>query len=105
MGEGGHRIRGAEAREGAALVWVKQARLPCQRGEPDGQDGFKDLRDGFEEDDNAEGSRGVIGRLAGFVKDDPIGVFERGGVVPKGDQWSQEVEEEAGVDSVYFLPD
>ena len=29
VGEGGHRVRGAETREGAALVRVKQARFPC----------------------------------------------------------------------------
>ena len=61
MGEGGHRIRGAEAREGAALVRVEQAGLSCQRGEPDGKDALKDFGDGLEEDDNAEGGWGVVG--------------------------------------------
>ena len=43
MGEGGHRVRGAEAGEGATLVWVESARMSCQRGEPDGKDAFDDL--------------------------------------------------------------
>ena len=42
------------------------------------------FRDDFEEDDDAEGGWGVVGRFAGFVKDDPVRVFEAGGVVPKG---------------------
>ena len=43
VGEGGYCGREAEAREGAALVWVEQARLSRQRGEPDGKDGFENL--------------------------------------------------------------
>ena len=43
VGEGGHRVRGAEARDGGALVWVEQAGLSCQRGGPDGKDALKDL--------------------------------------------------------------
>ena len=46
---------------------MKQARFPCQRGEPDGKDALEDFRDGFEEDDNTEGGRSVVGWLAGFV--------------------------------------
>ena len=32
-------------------------------------------------------------------------MFERGRVVPKGDQWRKEVEEEVSVYGVYILPD
>ena len=59
--------------------------MPCQRGEPDGKDAFKDFRDGFEENDDPEEGWGVVGRLSGLVKDNLIRVFECGGVVPKGD--------------------
>ena len=31
-----------------------------------------DLRDGLTKDDNPEGDRGVVGWLAGFVKDNPV---------------------------------
>ena len=61
--------------------------MPRQRGEPDGEDAFEDFWNGFEEDDNPEGGRGVIRRLPGLVEDDPIRVFDCGRVVPKGDQW------------------
>ena len=37
MGEGGRCVRGAEAGEGAILVWVDWASLPRQRSEPDGK--------------------------------------------------------------------
>ena len=67
MGERGYCVRSAKAREGASLVWVKQACLPCQGGKPDSEDAFKDLRNGFEEYDNPEGGRSVVGWLAGFV--------------------------------------
>ena len=84
VGECGHRIRGAEAREGAALVWVEQARLSRQSSEPDSEDAFKDFRDGFEENDDPEGGWGVVRRLPGFVKDYSICVLEGGGVVLEG---------------------
>ena len=67
MSEGGYGIRGTEAREGAALVWMKQACFPCQGGESDGEDAFEDLGDGFEEDDDTEGSRSVVGGFASRV--------------------------------------
>ena len=105
MGEGGHRVRGAEAREGAALVGVEQACMSCQSGEPDGEDAFEDLRDGFEENNDAERSQGVVGWLARLVQHDPVCMFESGGVVPKGGQGGEEVQEETGVDGVYLLPD
>ena len=85
MGEGGHRIRGAEARKGATLVGVKQSRLSCQGGESDGENTFEDFRNGLEEDDDAEGGWGVVGWFAGLVKDNPVGVLETGGMVPEGD--------------------
>ena len=84
MSEGDYRVRGAKAGEGATLVWVKQARPPCQGGESNGDDAFEDLGDGFEEDDDTEGSRSVVGRFAGFVEDNPVCVFEAGGMVSKG---------------------
>ena len=68
VSEGGYRVPGAEAREGATLVWVKQARLPCQGGESNGEDAFQDLGDGFEENDDAERGRSVVGRLAPIPK-------------------------------------
>ena len=105
VSEGGYCIRGTEAREGATLVRVKQACFPCQGGESDGKDAFEDLGDGFKEDDNAKGGRSVVGRFAGFVEDNPVRVFEAGGVVPKGHQWGQEVEEEAGIEGVHLFPD
>ena len=61
--------------------------MPHQRGKPDGEDAFEDFRDSFEEDNDPEGGRGVVRRLPGLVEDNPIRVFECGGVVPKGDQW------------------
>ena len=84
---------------------MKPARFPCQGGESDGEDSFEDLGDGFEEDDDTEGGRRVVGRLAGFVEDNPVCVFEAGGMVPEGHQWGQEVEEEVGVKGVYLFPD
>ena len=87
MGEGGHRVRGTEAREGAAMVWVKQARLSRKGCEPYGEDALKDHRDSLEENDDAEGGWGVIGRFARLVKDNSVCVFETGGVVPNGNQW------------------
>ena len=84
MHEGDYCVRGAKAREGAALVRVEQANLPCQGGEPDRNDAFKDLRNRFEEDDYSERGRGVLGWLAGFVPNDPVRVFESGGMVAKG---------------------
>ena len=79
--------------------------MPCERGEPDDKDAFKDFRDGFEEDDDPQGGRSVVRWLPGLVKDNPIRVFERGGVVPKGDQRGQEVREEVRVGGIYPLPD
>ena len=105
VGEGGHRIRGAEAGEGAALVRVTQACLSCQGGEPDCENALNDFGDSFEEDNDAEGGRGVVARFAGFVEDNSICVFESGGMVSKGDQGSQEVQEEVGVDGVQPFPD
>ena len=32
-------------------------------------------------------------------------MFEGGGMVPKGDQRSQEVEEEVGINGIYLFPD
>ena len=49
-------------------------------------DPFKDFRDGLEENDDSEGGGAIVRRLSGLVKDNPIRVFECGGVVPKGDQ-------------------
>ena len=67
MGEGGYRVRGAEAREGATLVWVKEACLPRQGDQSHSEDAFEDLGNGFEEDDDPEGGRSVVGWFAGFV--------------------------------------
>ena len=66
---------------------MKEAGLPCQGDEPNSKDALKDFCDGFEKNNNAEGGQGVVGRLAGFVKDNPVCVFESGGMVPEGDQW------------------
>ena len=102
MSDGGYHVRGAEAGEGATLVWVKQARIPCQGGESNGEDAFEDLGYGFDKDDDTEGGRSVVGRLAGFVEDNPACVFEAGGMVPEGHQWGLEVEEDAGVKGVHL---
>ena len=105
MGEGGYRVPGTKARKGAALVRVEQAGLPCQGGESENEDVLEDLRNSFAEDDYAEGGRGVVGRFAGFVHDNPVHLFDGGGVVPKHDQWRQEMEEEGGIQGVHLFPD
>ena len=43
MREGGYRVRTIETRKGARLVPVEEAGLSCQRGEPDGENAFKDI--------------------------------------------------------------
>ena len=83
--ECGHRIRDAETREGATLVRVEEAGLSRKGGELDCEDTFEDLQYGLEQDDYSEGCRCVVRWLAGFVKDNPIAVFEGGGVVPEDD--------------------
>ena len=84
VGEGGYGIRSAETVKGATLVWVEKAGLSCQSGESDGKDAFKDFRNGLKKDNNEEGGRGVIGWFSGFIQDNSVRMFERGGVVPKG---------------------
>ena len=75
MSEGEAGVRGAEARERAALVTVKEALGPGDGGQPHRHYPFQDLRYGFESDYDAEGGRGVVGGFARLVKDDPVGGF------------------------------
>jgi len=60
-------IGGAESWEGPALVGVKKAFGPGDGGQSDRHYPFQDLGDGFEEDDDAEGGRGVVAGLARLV--------------------------------------
>jgi len=76
MREGQACVGGAESRQGAALVWVEETFGPSVGGQLDPHYPFKDFRNGFKEDNHAEGPRGVIGGLAGFVQDHPIGSFQ-----------------------------
>ena len=87
------------------MVRAEQAGLPCQGGESDHEDAHEDLRNSLEEDDYAGGGRGVVGRFAGFIQDDPVHVFDGGGVVPKRDQRRQEIEEQGGIQGVNLFPD
>ena len=72
-GEAG--VGGAESREGAALVWVEETLGLCDGGQSDCHHSFKDLRDCFEEDDDAKVGGGVVGGFAGFVQDHSVGGF------------------------------
>ena len=47
---------------------------------------FETLGDGLEEAHDTEGGRGVVGDLAGYMQDHPIGGLEGGGVVTQGYQ-------------------
>ena len=76
MHEGEAGVGGAESWQGAELVRVKEASRPCDGRQSDRHYPFEDFRDGFEEDKDAEGGRGVVGGLAGLVQDHSVGSFE-----------------------------
>ena len=63
-----------------------------------------DFCNGFEEDDDAGGGRGVLGCLAGLVQDHPIGGFKRGGVVCNSHQGGEKFKYDRGIDEVDLLP-
>jgi len=65
--EGEAGVGGAEPWQGAALVWVEEASRSGGGGQSDCHYPFEDLRDGLEEDNDAEGGGGVVGGLAGLV--------------------------------------
>jgi len=73
-------------------------------GQSDGHYPFENRCDGFEEDNDAEGSGGVVGGLAGLVEDDRVGGFGCGRVVSESYQGGEEFEEDRRVDEVDTLP-
>jgi len=103
--EGEAGVGGAEFREGATLVWVEEALGFGDGRQPDCHHPLKDLRDGFEKDNDAEGGGGVVGGLAGFIQDYSIGGFQRWGVVPTCYQGGEEFLDDRRVDIVYLFPD
>ena len=73
MLEGEAGVGGAEPGEGAALVWMEET-FGFRNGRlSDCHHSFEDLGDGFEEDHETKGSRGVVGVLGRLVEDYAIG--------------------------------
>src|ERR1700712_3056243 len=85
--KGGAGVRSAQAWEGAALIWVEEASSPCQGRQPNGHDPFQDLGDSSEEDNDAEGGRGVVRSFAGLVQHHTVGPLEGGRVVAEVHKW------------------
>ena len=98
-------IRGAEPREGAALVGVEESGFVGHVGESDGHDSFQYFGDGSEEDYYAKGRRSVVGGFPWLVQHNPICMFEAWWVVAEGDEGGEQVEEDGGLYGVYSLPD
>jgi len=86
------------------LIWVEEALSSSDGGQSDRHDSFEDFRNGFEEDDDAEGGRGVVGGLARLLHDYPVGGFKGGGVLIKSPQGGEEFEYDRGVDEVDYFP-
>ena len=61
------------------MIRVEKAQLTGHGGEPHGHKPFEYLREGFEENDDAERSWGVVRGLARLVKDNAIGLLKAGG--------------------------
>ena len=81
MGEGGTGIKGGERGEGPTLIGEEEASISGNWGKAGSDNPLQDFRDSLEEDDDAEGGRGIIELLGRLVEDNTIGLFERGGVV------------------------
>jgi len=86
MHEGEAGVGGAESRQGAALGEMGEPLGSRDGGQPDHPYPSRDFRNGFSEDNDPEGGRGVIGGLAGLVQDHPIRRFQLGGVVAEQHQ-------------------
>jgi len=102
--EGEAGVGGAEPWKRATLVWRVETLGFSDGRQPNCHYPFKDVGDGFMEDDDAEGGAGVVGGLAGLVPDHPIGGFHRGGVVAECYQGGEKFKDDSGVDKVDFLP-
>jgi len=83
---------------------VKEAGVPGNGGEAGGDYSFQDLGDSLEEDNNSEGSRGVVGLFARLVKDDPISFLQGGGVVAKTEKGCEEGHQNARGGTVNRFP-
>ena len=81
VGEGCGGVESGEAREGASLMRVEKVAGPCEEGEVGGGDPFHYFGDGFQKNNDPKGGQRIVGGFAGFIEDDPVGLFERGGVV------------------------
>jgi len=81
MGEGGCGVEGGEAREGSCLVRMKQAYVAGQEGETSSNDSLQYLGQGFEQDNDPEGGRGIIGGLARLIQHHAICFLQGGGVM------------------------
>ena len=97
-------VCGAESREGAELVRVEEALGFGDGRQPDCHYPFEDLRDGLEEENDAEGRGGFVGGLAWFIQDYTVGGLQRLRVVPKCYQGGEEFEDDRRVDIVYPFP-
>ena len=104
MCEGEAGVGGADPWEGAARVRVEEALGFCNDRQPDCHYPFEDLGCGFEEDDDAEGARGVIGGLTRLVEHYTVCRLQRGGVVPKSPQGGEKIKDDRRVDMVYPFP-
>ena len=90
-------VGGAKSGQGAALAWVKESFGLGDGRQPACHQLFEDLRDCFEEDDDAEGGGVVVGGLTGLVQDYSIGGFQRWAVVPEGNQGGEEIADDRRV--------
>jgi len=83
---------------------VKEAGEPGDGGETGGDYPFQDLGDSLKEDNNPEGSRRVVGLLARFVEDNPVGFRQGGGVVTKTEEGGEKGYQNAWGDTMNRSP-
>ena len=80
--QGGTGVKGEERGEGDILVGMKESNMSGIVESRETTIFSRILENILEENNNKKGSGGVGRRLTRLVKNDPVGLLERGGVVP-----------------------
>jgi len=104
VGECGNCVRGREASQRSALVWVEKAGYPGYTGESGIHYPLQDLGESLEQDYDTEGRGGVIRGLPWFVEHDTIGPFEGKWVGTICHQGCEQVVDQVRCHAVHPLP-
>ena len=62
-------------------MWVEKGAGPREEREAGGGDPFHFFGKGFLENNDRKGGRRIVEGFTGFIKDNPVGIFEVGVVV------------------------